>query len=241
MSGYGKKKGIKGAFQNAAQKTTNAIKKAVAATVAATVLLGAPGYYLYGTIKTEDVKVTGYTMGRWDSQEGKYVYDRKVSTNKGDFVDRNSLFHLKGDSKTEEIWQMVDRGKTYRVTYYGHNIGPFSRNLLDVREITEEELKAEAEAKKQANAEARAAAEANAEAQKTGTQQAQPPSGVNATQPAQTGAAFSGRVTMYNIITDDGKSLVQVTVPAEVPVTSVKVNSVTPLSPPPASPPAPGR
>ena len=224
MSNYGKKKSI-------LKKANEVFRKAVATTLAAGVLIGLPGYYNYGTIKQADVKVTDFDFGHWDDTGEKLIADYKFRTDKGTFADKDSWLHLKTSSKTEEIWKKVDRNKTYRITYYGVDFGPFERNILSAREVTEEELKTEAEAKKKMQTQAALQVKEG----KASSAGQQPVTG--AVQGAQT-SVLSGRVVTYDVVTADGRNSIQLTVPVEA-VGKVTVNAVTPLQTAP-QPPRPG-
>lgn len=200
-----------GGKQSVVQKAKGAMRKVFIGAAAAGVA-AVPAYYQYGTIETETARVhyanTNYS---WDAKAGEYKTEYVVRSSKGNFSNETSLLHAKFKGAAEEISGQLSSGKTYDITYYGIDFGPFERNILSVREVTEQEL--------QARAQQRGANPAQAGA----------PSAQTQTGGAAAGA-LSGRMMTQDLVSSDGKTSVQVTVPVEA-VGKVTVNSVTPIQP----------
>ncbi len=239
---YGKKPGIKAKFNAGAEKVKSGIKKLF---VGAAMLgaVGAAGYYPYGTMQEQEVKVTrkqDNTGMRWDYKTGDWQSagdNCVVTTNKGIFMIAKSRLHLQDLQDVENICDSMKTGKTYRLETYGwHLAGGWQPNILAAHEITKEELEArqaEMEALKEAEKQEQQAE--TAAAASAGEQ----PSGV-----IQQAPAVASGVTVTYVTVVDGYN-VSLTVPAEA-ASSVKVNSVKPLvpvfqsAPKPAASPSPG-
>lgn len=138
---YAPKRTLKQKFDAAAKTTKTKMKRALFATTALAALVGAPGYYTYGTVQEQEVKVHSWSYDRNPDtlQPTNYV----LNTNHGAFRNDKNLLWLKGEDDADRIYDYMDRGKTYRVKSYG-NIPflPFVKsNILSVVEVTPDELR----------------------------------------------------------------------------------------------------
>lgn len=203
--------------------------------VAALGAVGGVGYYNYGTVQEQEVKIRSYETNieyEEGSRSGYYTFD----TDKGVMIAEKSRLHLQSQDDADKIYQKISADKTYRIKTYGVDIaGTWRPNILEAREVTEEELKARAADKLKREADAKA---------KAGQPVAQPGQVVApVAQPGQPVAApvagvLSGRVTTMDILTADGKNTVQITMPIEA-AGKVVVGSVTPLQAAPVAAPPP--
>lgn len=202
--------------------------------VAALGAVGGVGYYNYGTVQEQEVKVRSYETNieyEEGSRSGYYTFD----TDKGVMIAEKSRLHLQSQDDADKIYQKISADKTYRIKTYGVDIaGTWRPNILEAREVTEEELKARAADKLKREADAKAKA-----GQPVAPGQVAAPV-AQAGQPiaAPVAGVLSGRVTTMDILTADGKNTVQITMPIEA-AGKVVVGSVTPLQAAPVAPAAP--
>ncbi len=198
-------------------KLSSAFKKAVLGGILLGALAGFGGYQ-YGTIQTAEIKVTAVQNNYlgWNSDKHASMYDYKIVTeNNGTFNNSDSMLHLKFNSA--DVQGKMAVGKTYEIQYYGLlfstpviNLSP---NILSAKLITEDELKARADA---------AAAKASAEPSPAASQPAaQPPAGAE--------SCLTGEVVTYTVV-KNGYSL-QITIPSEA-LGKVTVNTVKPVAAP---------
>lgn len=211
------------------------LKKAFIIAVAGTATIGGPGYYYYGTTKTQEVKVTSVDSNYvgWNDKTQQAIYDYKVTTDHGVYENKNTYMHMKFDS--DELQNQIQAGKIYQVKSYGERfnmpfgIHNFFPNIVSAREITPAEIKARDQAK--AN-ELRQQQQAQHVAGTTPPTVPQQPTQQNA-QPA----GLSGQMITYEVIADGER--VQMTVPVEA-AGKVVINTVKPLVPP-VAPKPPGQ
>lgn len=236
----GKKPTLKEKFNTAATKTTSALKKiALAALLAAGI-----GGYPYGTMDTQEVKVTGKqdnTNWGWNKEAGRseITGNCRISTDKGSFVIDQSLFHMQSQQDVIDICDNIYRGNTYRLETYGlHIAGDWQPNIIGSEEVSKEELesrKAEAIKLKEEHREKKAALADSPTSASAAFGEGSPPSA------AAQSPAGTGEVVTYPVIV--GNCRVQITIPAEV-VGRVVVNACTPVAPAaapkPSTPPGPG-
>lgn len=264
MAGYGRKK----TFKEKTAEFKGKLRRAFMLTALAGTAIGGPLYYHYGTITEQEVKIKEVKEEWVRYEEGKgSIYEYKLVTDKGQILNnKNTLLHLKFNSKDLHDQLSDGRGyqyapygetaeekkareaaspvnKVYKIKSYGARIDiPFIHtfpNVLSVREVTPEEMKARAEQ--------RAAAEkARLQALGQNPNGQQQPANGNGTvvQPPQGGGAqqavpgaLSG--TMITFETVSGGQKIQMTVPIEA-ADKITINKVTPLVPPPA-PKGPGQ
>lgn len=201
---------------------------------------------------------------RYDADKGESIYDYKIITDRGTILaNENSLLHWKFNSddiqdmltrdrnnnsysyyetaaqrQAREAAQAEAKNKVYLISYYGARLDlPLLHtfpNLLSIREITQDELAARAEARA---AEDQARQQARQEQmQQNGQQMTQPGQQVGQqpvvpvqpVQQAPAGGALSG--TMITFETVVGGQKIEMTVPIEA-ANKITVNKVTPLVP----------
>lgn len=103
-SGYGKK--------SFGEKVKGGLRRVFTFAVLGGVFVGAPAYYEYGTVKTEEVKVKEVksVWDHYDSKKGESVYNYQLITDKGQVIaNKNSLMHFKFNSK--DIQDQVNDGR----------------------------------------------------------------------------------------------------------------------------------
>lgn len=205
--------------------------------VAALGAMGGVGYYNYGTVQEQEVKVRAYDTHieyeEGGAKKGYYTFE----TDKGIMIAEKSRLHLQSQEDADKIYQKISADKTYKIKTYGVDIaGTWRPNILEAREVTEDELKARAadKLKRETEAKARAAGQPVVQPGQVAAPVAQ------AGQPvaAPVAGVLSGRVTTMDILTADGKNTVQITMPIEA-AGKVVVGSVTPLQAAPVAPAAP--
>ena len=161
--------------------------------VAALGAVGGVGYYNYGTVQEQEVKIRSYETNieyEEGSRSGYYTFD----TDKGVMIAEKSRLHLQSQDDADKIYQKISADKTYRIKTYGVDIaGTWRPNILEAREVTEDELKARAadKLKRETEAKARAAGQPVAQPGQVAAPVAQ------AGQPvaAPVAGVLSGRVT----------------------------------------------
>lgn len=103
-SGYGKK--------SFGDKVKGGLRRVFTFAVLGGVFVGAPAYYEYGTVKTEEVKIKEVKSewDHYDSKKGEAVYNYQLITDKGQVIgNKNSLMHFKFNSK--DIQDQVNDGR----------------------------------------------------------------------------------------------------------------------------------
>lgn len=132
---YGKK--------SLSEKFSQAARKFILATMAAATI-GAAGYYEYGTVQEQTVKVT-----RMQSDGEGEDRTALVETESGaSFIIEKSALHLQKTANVDRTYNFMNVDRTYRIKTYGmHMIGTWQPNILSARELTEKEI-AEIEAAK---------------------------------------------------------------------------------------------
>lgn len=219
-------------------KVAGGLRKIFATAAAATMFLGVPGYHLYGSIEETEAKVVSYDSGyKWDNDKGEGVYNFKIKTNKGTFVDKKSLLHLKSQDDTDKIWFDTKIGETYKFKTYGMDVGPFEKNIISMEPVTEEELKERARMKQEAMKAAKQEALKQQKPQGQTVDGVVPANNAGAVAPVAQQQGLSGRVQTIDIVHNN--NVIQLTVPVEA-AGKVTINNVTPLALPPAAPRPPG-
>jgi hypothetical protein len=112
-SGYGK--------QNFGQKVKGALRRIFMLSVIGGTFVGAPAYYQYGTITTEEVKVKEVksVWSHYDSKKGESVYNYRITTDKGRVLkNENTTLHFKFNSK--DIQEQLNDGRD------AYNYKPYS-------------------------------------------------------------------------------------------------------------------
>lgn len=260
-SSYGRKK----TFNEKMTDLKGRAKRAFILTAVGGAVIGGPLYYQYGTIKEQEVKIKEVKSEWLRYEEGKgSIYEYKIVTDRGMLLaNENSFLHMKFNS--QDIHDMLSEGrgyqyvpwnetkeqkaereaaspanKVYKIRYYGARIDiPFihtTPNILSVREVTPEELRARQEQRIAAERERQQAAgiQPGANGQPgtaNGTGQVVTPA-----QPAATG--LSGTMITFSTVVNGQK--VEMTVPIEA-ADKITINKVTPIVPnAPAQPRGPG-
>lgn len=103
-SGYGK--------QNFGQKVKGTLRRIFMLTALGGTFIGAPAYYQYGTVTTEEVKVKEVksVWDHYDSKKHESVYNYQLVTDKGQVIaNKNTLAHFKFNSK--DIQDQVNDGR----------------------------------------------------------------------------------------------------------------------------------
>ncbi|TAL31699.1 MAG: hypothetical protein EPN97_10890 [Alphaproteobacteria bacterium] len=120
-SGYGK--------QSFGQKVKGTLRRIFMLSVIGGTFIGAPAYYEYGTVKTEEVKVKEVkaVWDHYDSKKGESVYNYKIVTDKGTVLaNKNSTLHFKFNSKDIQD-QLSDGRDAYNYTpsynWFGNDEG----------------------------------------------------------------------------------------------------------------------
>lgn len=220
MARYGKR--------SVKDQVTGGLRTAFASAVVLGAVAGG-GYYEYGTIQEQEVKVRNQ-QSNLDYSGDKPTGNYRIMTDKGDFVIEKSKLHMMSHEDASGIYGQIFNERTYKIkTWGGIDFLGVVPNVLSVREVTEDELKARAAEK------AKRDQEAKDRAARGGAQPAQAgASGVPAVAPVAAPAAgnpaLSGRVTTLDLLSADGKNTVQVTMPVEA-AGKIVVNSVTPILP----------
>jgi hypothetical protein len=229
--------GKKGKFGKAKEAVSSAFRKAAMVTLAAGAFIGAPGWYYYGTVQEQEVKINSITTKYkgWDDKTFQGIYEYRIVTNKGAFKNEDTYTHLKFDSS--DLQERLQQGQTYKIKSYGYRFSlPFSfemyPNIVNATLVTEDEMKERQKAKDAADKQ---------NTQKNPQQgAASTPSAASSPQPQ---AALSGNMTTVEMIADGQR--IQMTVPVEV-IGKVTVHKVSPLQQaaptapaPVAAPPAP--
>jgi hypothetical protein len=214
-SGFNKKKTLR-------EKANSVFKKLFVAT-ALVGAVGGAGYYEYGTIQEQDVKITSLkSIGGTDNEMTEWKGYYTFTTDKGNFVAKPSLLHGQSQNDANDIWNAINHGGTYRVKTSGmHVFGSMQPNILEVSEISPEELEARAKEK------ALTAPQTQKNAAQGASVSQQP---VTAAQPQ---AALSGAMVTLDVVVNGNR--VQLTMPVEA-AGKVTVNTVTPLVPAPRAP-----
>lgn len=150
-----------------------------------------------------------------------------------------SYYESAQEKKDREANVQAVKNKVYHISYYGARIDvPFIHtfpNLLSIREVTPEELRARAEARASADKSRQEAMQQQNGAQPNGAVQP-----VQNGQPAPAAAAtgaLSGTMITFETVVDGQK--IQMTVPIEA-ANKITVNKVTPLVPNTPAPRGPG-
>ncbi len=224
MASYGKKPGF-------FSKLKGTLKKAFIGTVAAGALVGAPGYYNYGTTQTQVVTTTAVTANsEWNQKESRFEYTYSIDTDKGYFRNESSLPHLKSDGDTEKLYREMNSGRTYVLKSYGFRALGATPNILEAREMTKAEI--EKYQKQMSDKDGVPLSQ-----QKQNLPQPAAPVGQGVVVAPPVSGILSGRVTTLDVLSADGSNTVQLTMPVEA-AGKVTVNSITPLRPsaPPAGP-----
>jgi len=117
----------------------NAVAKKVLLWTCLTGAIGGPVAYEYGTIQTQEVKITGYE----DNNDKSFV----IHTDKGDFNMERSRLHGQSEEDVVKMWWPINSGDTYDIKTYGwHLIGNWRPNVIKAHEVTAEELQARLDA-----------------------------------------------------------------------------------------------
>lgn len=104
-SGYGRK-------QSLGDKVKGGLRRAFTFAVLGGVFVGAPAYYNYGTVHTEEVRIKDVKSiyDHYDSKKGESVYKYQLVTDRGQTLEnKNTLLHFKFNSK--DIQDQVNDGR----------------------------------------------------------------------------------------------------------------------------------
>lgn len=244
-------------------RTFAKVARAVKVTFIAGAIAAGPAWYHYGTIEVKDVVVKKVDDGcEWSMEKRENICgDPLITTTKGVYTNTNSLLSLKFNAKDiqedlEErypMWRRAGWGgaekkepdTVFAIKSYGYRfevplIGwKFYPNIVDIREVTEEEMAAREEArklrdeiKKQERAEAMGLVADPATVQPGQVTVTLPPAAVQ----QQVAGVLSGNVTTLDLFANGYR--VQITMPVEAAgkITVNNVQSLNPPQPPPAAP-----
>jgi hypothetical protein len=94
------------------EKVKGTLRRVFTLAVLGGVFVGAPAYYEYGTVKTEEVKIKEVksVYDHYDRSKGESVYKYQLVTDKGQVIaNKNTLAHFKFNSK--DIQDQVNDGR----------------------------------------------------------------------------------------------------------------------------------